>query len=646
MRIAWFPLLAAISMGCRPSSEVAVDSPSAAGAESAEAATPAKIEPPSCARRAPNARLAPLGAADASGSVVLARTKDRTLAYVADEDDAAVRAIDVDSAAEVATTPLAGAPSSLLILADGRVVVALRDLSRIEVFEPPADLAQPLERRCTIPVAAEPVGLAVTPDGATLLVASRWAHALTALDAMTGERRFQWDLPRDPGSVLASSDGTRAFVSHVAGSRVSVVDLAGGGSARSIDLQTTSYRRVASVGMVAPSSFFQQRSAKLERREHRAGQGFVLVRAEGGRILAPQVLVDTGNGVRTAGYGEAKTVFGDVAPIAEADEKRAAPPGFGASGGSDCLLPRSAAVDPIGGQLLVACLGIDVVVAYDAKARSPHDRELRRWRVGAGPRGIAVDAEARRMVVWAQFDQRLSVLRLDNGKAKPLAQIVVERRTERPDPQVARGRVLFHAAGDRRFAFDGRACASCHPDGRDDALTWTTPVGRRQTPMLLGRLEDTAPYGWNGAGKDLMGHVTETEKRLSGTGITAVERQALIAYLGSLRAPDAAPTQDRAVEQGAALFHAQETGCASCHLGDEALTDRQKHDVKSRGRGDPERSFDTPSLRFVGQSPPYFHDGRYATLGDVLRAAEGTMGHTAHLSPFDLAALEAYLASL
>ena len=100
------------------------------------------------------------------------------------------------------------------------------------------------------------------------------------------------------------------------------------------------------------------------------------------------------------------------------------------------------------------------------------------------------------------------------------------------------------------------------------------------------------------------------------------------------------------MEQGAALFHAQETGCASCHLGDEALTDRQKHDVKSRGRGDPERSFDTPSLRFVGQSPPYFHDGRYATLGDVLRATEGTMGHTAHLSPFDLAALEAYLASL
>jgi cytochrome c peroxidase len=164
--------------------------------------------------------------------------------------------------------------------------------------------------------------------------------------------------------------------------------------------------------------------------------------------------------------------------------------------------------------------------------------------------------------------------------------------------------------------------------------------------MLLGRLEDTAPYGWNGAGKDLTAHVAETQKRLSGTGITAAERQALIVYVSSLRAPEPTPRRDTAVEQGEELFHSQGTGCASCHLGDDALTDRLKHDVKSRGRGDPERAFDTPSLRFVGRSAPYFHDGRYATLGDVLRGAEGTMGHTAHLSPFDLAALEAYLASL
>ena len=41
---------------------------------------------------------------------------------------------------------------------------------------------------------------------------------------------------------------------------------------------------------------------------------------------------------------------------------------------------------------------------------------------------------------------------------------------------VALGRVLFHMVGDEpQFSKDWiRACAGCHPDGRDDGLTWST----------------------------------------------------------------------------------------------------------------------------------------------------------------------------
>ena len=42
--------------------------------------------------------------------------------------------------------------------------------------------------------------------------------------------------------------------------------------------------------------------------------------------------------------------------------------------------------------------------------------------------------------------------------------------------------------GDRRISADGRVCASCHPDGREDGVAWVTPEGPRQTPMLAGRL--------------------------------------------------------------------------------------------------------------------------------------------------------------
>ena len=43
---------------------------------------------------------------------------------------------------------------------------------------------------------------------------------------------------------------------------------------------------------------------------------------------------------------------------------------------------------------------------------------------------------------------------------------------------------------------------------------------------------------------------------------------------------------------------------------------------------------------------PYFHDGRYATLSDVLSGSDGTMGHTSQLTPDDRLALEAYLRRL
>ena len=57
-------------------------------------------------------------------------------------------------------------------------------------------------------------------------------------------------------------------------------------------------------------------------------------------------------------------------------------------------------------------------------------------------------------------------------------------------------------------------------------------------------------------------------------------------------------------------------------------------------------AFRTPTLREVGQSAPYFHDGRYATLRALLTGSDGNMGHTNHRSSTELDALEAYLRSL
>src|SRR6185312_14051808 len=98
-----------------------------------------------------------------------------------------------------------------------------------------------------------------------------------------------------------------------------------------------------------------------------------------------------------------------------------------------------------------------------------------------------------------------------------------------------RGRALFHTTDDPRISRDGRACASCHPEGREDSLTWSTPDGPRQTIMLAGRLEGSAPYGWFGKNGSVRTHVSQTFARLGGTGLTGekgrADLDALIAWL-------------------------------------------------------------------------------------------------------------------
>jgi cytochrome c peroxidase len=259
--------------------------------------------------------------------------------------------------------------------------------------------------------------------------------------------------------------------------------------------------------------------------------------------------------------------------------------------------------------------------------------------------------------VWSQFDRTLNVIPLGGPELEAVEgdddkQV---RRIELPaDPKrqlsvaQALGRSLFHATGDTRIARDGRACASCHPDGRDDGLVWATPNGARRTKMLAGMLAHTAPYAWDGDAEQLRDHVTETFKRLNGVGgLRSVELRALMAYVQSL-APPVVPhmdVDDAQVRRGADVFASHKAGCTSCHAG-EHYTDNKSHDVQSKSPSDRAAKFNTPSLRFLSARAPYYHDGRYATLRELLDGTDGSMGHTKHLSSKDLDALEAFLKTL
>lgn len=623
--------------------------------------------------------------------MALAQLGATTLAYIADEDDDYLRTIDVETRTERAVTPLAGTPSQLLVLADGRVAVALRDKNQIQILEPTGRADAPLEARCAVPAAAEPVGLAATPDDARLIVTSAWGQKLTTYDVASMTRQIEVDIPREPRGVVVDDDGERAFVAHVVGAKLSVVDLGGGRRpVREIDLRVR-----------------RQFGANLETTSGSGCQGFALAKSIApssdrlkdqneslpserprpmvGRLFAPMVTVDPGErGGRSSGYGSedgSATEVGMVSVIDAAAERALTRSVLGerVQRSQECILPRAAAVVEGTGSLLVACMGIDVIVELDGRGVDPSRLERRRWHVPAGPTGIAVDMKHERAVVWSQFHRTASVIALGGSAGAPIASVAVKRRKDsRMTPDLAWGRVLFHVTDDARISKDGRACASCHPDGREDALTWSTPDGPRQTVMLAGRLSTSAPFGWTGSNKTLAGHVTQTFERLGGSGLdkdpweaeparrknrssssaegsssasetppreTGPAFRALVAYLGSLRTPVADPPPHSAelIARGRSVFFAEGQGaCARCHVGGSGV-DQQVHNVGAKTEG---LALDTPSLRFVRGTAPYFHDGRYPTLEELLVASDHAMGHPLRLSQRDRTALTAYLETL
>ena len=618
-----------------------------------------------------------------SSTVALARSAGRTLAFVSDEDAHRVIAVDLDSKKEIASVDLASPPAGIIATPSGRLAVTLPRQSVVQViaFEDGA-----LATGCAVPAPAEPVALAMTPDDRELLVVSAWGHKLTSYRVADLRESGRVDLPRDPRAVVVSEDGSKAFVAHAVGSVLSAVDLRSSGVyGVSLDAllpehvrrQKESLAKAFDAKLKKLSPLDKRRTldriqaqlARVDRPERVSNQGFALALSvePRGRVLVPDAFVDPGvpdQISRGYGRGAAAAATPAVAVIdaskLETEPRSVEPPAAWVSqdlvaGRQGCRLPRAAAVDAASGLLLVTCLGADVLVGYDAAAPSPIDAEALRVRVPAGPTGLGVDARNRRAVVFSQFDRVLTLVPLPKAGAplsaedpKPVRIALAPVSGRALSQKLDLGRRLFHMSDDPRIARDGRACASCHIGGRDDGLVWSTPNGPRRTKTLAALVEKTAPYSWDGSAETLRDQIEGTFDRLEARGtLKEHEVEALVAYVASLPPPPRAADAGDAelVEHGRRVFASAQAGCATCHAG-AASTDRARHEVGSEADVDTTARFDTPSLSFLEGRAPYFHDGRYKTLRDLITGSDGKMGSTAHLTARELDALEAYLRTL
>lgn len=232
---------------------------------------------------------------------------------------------------------------------------------------------------------------------------------------------------------------------------------------------------------------------------------------------------------------------------------------------------------------------------------------------------------------------------------------------------VRRGARTFTFSRNESISHAGQfACASCHFEGTEDKLVWMISDGPRQTPALAGRLAGTAPFNWAGSEAELQNNMVQTVDRMGGAGLSASELADLEQFLlFGLEAPQNPHRKEDGLTPdqlaGKAIFDSKEAACSSCHMAEREFTDGRSHDVGTASKAEvvsfqfafaadkearPPWVLDTPSLKGLFYTAPYFHDGSALTLADVLDRPESKMGKTSHLSEDQKRQLIAYLLTL
>ncbi len=248
------------------------------------------------------------------------------------------------------------------------------------------------------------------------------------------------------------------------------------------------------------------------------------------------------------------------------------------------VLPVDSAIDEQGGAIATAYAGSDVVTVQGVVTNA----------YGVESEPVAVQFAGSEL--WVQTRNPAQLVRIDpNGFDHEVLDLGGDDVSDV-------GHAIFHRTADGPAS--QVACASCHPEGRDDGHTWTfSPLGPRRTQTLLGDITDTAPFHWDGDQADLTALMEEVfVRRMGNPPLTSPERKAFKSWLADL---PHLPNERAELSPGRQAF--DKAGCNECHAG-ERFTTGGNANVGTGG------TFQIPSLVGLRFRAPLMHDGCADTI--------------------------------
>ena len=558
------------------------------------------------------------------GPSAVAASRDAKTLYVANADARQLAFVDVAAAKVTRRVDLPAEPTGLVVSPDGTklFVTCAAPKSTVAVID-----AASGEQVAAIPAGHTAMGPAVSPDGKRLYVCNRFNDDVSVIDLAAGREAARVKAVREPIAAAVTPDGKTVLVAnHLPKTRTDARFM--GAVAPVVTVIDAETHETTAIPL--PTGSHSLRGLCLSPDGKHAYVTHLLCNFE----LIP-MQVDMG------------WINSNVLSVLDVEERKlintvGLEEMFQGAGN-----PWGVACTADGKSICVTHAGSHELSVVDAKAvlgrlfqmfTSPYigaipedprngTRPPRRIELpGNGPRGLAVVGS--KVYAAEHFSDTLAVVDLEaEGDAQ------VNTIALGPAPQLTdrrRGEILFH---DATICYQHwQSCASCHPDGRTDALNWdllNDGTGNFKSTKSMVLVTRTAPMMAEG--------VRASSEEAVRAGLENIlfayrpdEEVALIgAYLESLEpVPSPRLVDGRlspAAERGKKLFESDRVGCHKCHPA-PLYTDRKMHDVGSRGPYEYADRFDTPTLVEVWRTAPYLHNGRYTSVKELI--VEGKHGRS------------------
>jgi YVTN family beta-propeller protein len=567
--------------------------------------------------------------AAARSSKALALTDDGTLLVVANPDSNSVSLLDPASQELLAEVAVGVDPRTVTVDHDSKwAYVANHGSDSVSIIDLPG-------RRVAGEIATNdrPYGIVLSPNDQFLYVAEQGSDTVAIVETGSGQLLQRVAVADRPSGLAINGDGRTLYVTHLLSNRITLLDVSQP-YASHLPLLLTSYRPLAASRQpLAPSR--QPPATILLWPDSNLVQSFV-IGPDGHTAYVPHSRSNTSN--------PALTFDTTVAPLVslidldtqqhlvgkQIDVGTVDPPGVG--------LPFDVALNAAGDELWVVNAASNDITVVDLTSR----HLVVHLEVGDNPRGIVLAPDGQSAYVNNTLSGSVSVI--DTATYTVTATI---SSSQIPLPPVLlEGKRLFNSSDDPRMSnAQWIACNTCHFDGEQDGRTWIFAfAGPRNTTSLLGMIE-TYPLRWSGEWDESADSEFAVRQENFGAGLLSgpmhcslapvdcvnqpphqgqsAALDALAAYIDSLAnrpSPGHSHGQPLTAAQarGQAIFDRPELGCVTCHPS-PLYTDKQAHDVGTVTAGEKiGPNYDTPSLRGLFDSAPYFHDGSAASLFDAL----------------------------